>query len=332
MRYFSFIIPVYNVEKYLERCIDSILNQSYENFEIILINDGSTDNSGIICDQYASLDSRIVVFHSENKGLSEARNKGIELSQGKYIIFLDSDDYWISDKLGDIAEICSKDDLDVVVYNYEIYDESIGKVVTEKAIDFKNETSKVMNGENYLNNVLNQNPLYGWYAWFYVIRKDMLIKSKLIFKTNIKYEDMDLMYKVILAAKKISVIDESILRYIVERVGSITYNINIHTEKDKLYVVKNNIKCIENLNINEELRRKLTNNMSCSYYSSLILCNRIKNREERKELLAELKSSMWVCKHTTNKAQKIIYHITKIVGVNIMSKILYIRNLIKDRV
>lgn len=329
---FSFIIPVYNVEKYVGRCIESVLNQSYKDLEIILINDGSTDNSGIICDQYANIDSRIVVFHSENKGLSEARNKGIELARGEYIIFLDSDDYWKLDKLNDIAKICDNDNLDIVVYNYEMYDKSKDKIIKEKAIDFKNQLGQILNGEEYLEKILNKNPMYGWYAWFYVIRKDLLINSNLFFKTGIKYEDIDLMYKIILQAERINVIDEVVLRYIVGRVGAITHDVKYYTEKDRLKVIKDNIMHIENLNINKELKRKLTNNISCSYYSSLILCNGIENREERKELLKELKSSMWVCKYTTNRAQKLIYNITKIVGVNTMSKLLYIRKLIKDRV
>ncbi len=88
----SVIVPVYNAEKWLNRCIDSILGQSYKNFELILINDGSRDASGEICDDYAKKDKRITVIHKSNAGVSEARNTGIEVAQGDYIIFIDSDD------------------------------------------------------------------------------------------------------------------------------------------------------------------------------------------------------------------------------------------------
>ncbi len=90
----SVIIPVYNVEKYLKRCLDSVVNQTYKNLEIILIDDGSTDNSGKICDEYAEKDKRIIVIHKENGGLSDARNKGLDICTGEYIGFIDSDD-WI---------------------------------------------------------------------------------------------------------------------------------------------------------------------------------------------------------------------------------------------
>ena len=89
----SIIVPVYNVDKYLERCIRSILNQTYENFEIILVNDGSTDNSGIICENYSKVDSRIRVIHKKNEGVSSARNIGVDNAKGKYIGFIDPDDY-----------------------------------------------------------------------------------------------------------------------------------------------------------------------------------------------------------------------------------------------
>ena len=89
----SIIVPIYNVEKYLSECIDSILRQSYDNLEIILVNDGATDSCGLICDRYACKDKRIVVLHKENGGLSDARNAGLSHAHGEYIAFVDSDDY-----------------------------------------------------------------------------------------------------------------------------------------------------------------------------------------------------------------------------------------------
>lgn len=88
----SIIVPVYNVEKYIERCIDSILEQSYEEIEVLLIDDGSTDNSGKICDEASQKDKRITVVHKKNGGLSDARNVGLELCKGDWILFVDSDD------------------------------------------------------------------------------------------------------------------------------------------------------------------------------------------------------------------------------------------------
>ena len=93
----SVIIPVYNVQDYLARCLDSILAQTYQNLEIILVNDGSKDNSGAICDEYAARDDRVQVIHKENGGLSTARNAGLDLAAGEYLSFIDSDDWIASD-------------------------------------------------------------------------------------------------------------------------------------------------------------------------------------------------------------------------------------------
>lgn len=102
--FFSVIVPVYNVEKYLHRCVDSILAQTYTDFEVLLIDDGSKDRSGEMCDEYAQQDNRIRVFHQENAGVSAARNKGIGEARGEYVIFVDSDDYLRTEKLNNLYQ------------------------------------------------------------------------------------------------------------------------------------------------------------------------------------------------------------------------------------
>lgn len=123
MNVVSVIVPVYNVEKYLNRCIESLINQTYKNIEVLLIDDGSTDTSGLICNEFAEIDKRIKVFHKKNGGLSDARNFGIKKAMGKYLTFVDSDDY--VDKL--YIEILLKEILkknaDIAISNYKcVYD------------------------------------------------------------------------------------------------------------------------------------------------------------------------------------------------------------------
>ncbi len=98
----SIIVPVYNIEKYFHRCVDSILSQTFTDFELLLINDGSNDNSGAICDEYAAKDARIRVFHKENGGVSSARNLGLDNAKGEWITFVDSDDYVKPDYLSNL--------------------------------------------------------------------------------------------------------------------------------------------------------------------------------------------------------------------------------------
>lgn len=111
----SVIIPVYNVEKYIEECVESIINQTYKNMEIILVDDGSTDNSGKICDEYIEKDERIKVIHKKNGGLSSARNEGIKIANGKYLTFIDSDDYITSDMIEELYLSLTKTNSDISI-------------------------------------------------------------------------------------------------------------------------------------------------------------------------------------------------------------------------
>lgn len=112
----SVIIPVYNSEKYLHKCIDSVLSQTYQDFELILVNDGSTDKSGAICDEYALKDERVKVFHKENGGVSDARNRGIDNAKGEWIVFIDSDDWVNKNYLKELIEDIKEKDVDFVIH------------------------------------------------------------------------------------------------------------------------------------------------------------------------------------------------------------------------
>lgn len=131
----SVIIPVYNVEKYLRRCLDSVIAQTYQNLEIICIDDGSIDDSGKICDQYAVRDARIKVIHQENRGLSAARNKGLDAAEGEYIAFVDSDDYILEDMYKKMLDKLLDYSVDLCVCQWQ-YEFSDGRqVVKKKNID-----------------------------------------------------------------------------------------------------------------------------------------------------------------------------------------------------
>lgn len=115
----SIIIPVYNVEQYLQDCLDSVLGQSHKNLQVILVDDGSLDNSGSICDHYAELDSRVTVLHKENRGLSSARNAGLPMAKGEFVFYLDSDDYLEPDAIAYLLQAQHSSGADMVIGNYE---------------------------------------------------------------------------------------------------------------------------------------------------------------------------------------------------------------------
>lgn len=116
----SIIVPVYNVEQYLKRCIDSLIYQTYQNIEILLIDDGSPDRCGEICDEYARKDNRIIVAHKPNGGLSDARNKGLDIAKGEYVMFVDSDDWIESETCKAVADCINKYNVDVVSFGIQL--------------------------------------------------------------------------------------------------------------------------------------------------------------------------------------------------------------------
>ncbi len=180
--YLSIIVPVFNVEQYLHKCIDSIINQEYVNFELILINDGSTDNSGKICDSYSTKDKRVRVIHQINGGLSNARNTGIRNSNGKYIWFIDSDDWISKNAFLIVAEELTEDNKIEMLGFYEsrVYEE------INKKEEYKN-LKKIppTDGCSYL----NLNKRFVPAACFYIYQVDFLKKNQFSFKERMLHED-----------------------------------------------------------------------------------------------------------------------------------------------
>ena len=187
----SVIVPVYKTEKYLRKCVDSIINQTYKNLEIILVDDGSPDNSGAICDKYAQKDERVKVIHKENGGVSDARNAGIKAAKGEYLGFVDSDDWIELDLYSDLAS-CIRLNADVIIYNLKYLDEA-GRIV--KASPYLPE------GYLYINNkdmkmlrLLTENSLLG-YVWNKLWKKELIQKE--IFLDLMTREDICFMYKIL---------------------------------------------------------------------------------------------------------------------------------------
>lgn len=174
--YYSVIVPVYNVKNRIERCIKSILYQSFKDFELILIDDGASDGSGDICDKYAKIDQRIVVIHQKNQGVSVARNKGIENATGKYIVFVDSDDFVAKDILARL----DSSDLDLVSVGFSDYFD--GKVI--KTILDENESWEITSDEGILRFLKKRGANFVWGKRY---KKSIIDKNGIRFHTNMKF-------------------------------------------------------------------------------------------------------------------------------------------------
>lgn len=183
----SVVIPVYNVEKYLNECIESVLNQTYKDYEIILVDDGSTDSSGHICDDYMTADSRVRVFHQKNGGLSAARNTGLNEAKGEYIYFLDSDDYIENHTLEYLVEASVKENADVVFFDGDVFFD--GCEDDQSVLGYsRRECYKTQKGrEMLLQLLLNEEYRTAVPLMFY--RKEYLTNHNLWFLDGILHED-----------------------------------------------------------------------------------------------------------------------------------------------
>lgn len=237
----SFIVPVYNVEQYLRKCVESLIKQDLSRYEIILVDDGSTDNSSKICDEYVGAfeigDCKLEIkcIHQANAGLSAARNAGLKMAKGEYVCFVDSDDYWEENVLGGLMEQVAMEQLDVLRFDYQnvrLVESGESRVKSRYEVFEPNKTpryidtgNEVVDGETYLNTRMR----YACYAWQFIIHKNIVNT----FTRGIHFEDVDWLPRMVLNAKRMNSTTTMVYNYLV-RQGSIT-----KTQGDKEKIRKN---------------------------------------------------------------------------------------------
>ena len=215
---YSVIIPVYNVEKYIDRCLKSIISQNYDDLEIIVIDNGSTDSSGSICDTYASEYSNISVYHIENHGVGSARNFGLSKARGEFIYFVDSDDYLVGNLFADFADKLVSD-LDLAVFSYyNSFEEDLTeKSRTEKSLPFKGNYDKdgfiKIFKELFLSDML-------YTVWNKIYRREFLLENNLSFEQYELGEDVRFNLNVYRNVNKVYLSQDSYYVYVIGRKGS----------------------------------------------------------------------------------------------------------------
>lgn len=217
----SVIVPVYKVEKYLCRCIDSILAQTFRDFELILIDDGSPDNCGAICDEYALKDSRVSVIHQENFGVSVARNSGLQVAKGKYIAFIDSDDYIARDYLDVLITSIISADADIAVCSFATVTEGENEGISvpdELPLPVEFQSHDKMLALFASDRIEN-------YLWNKLYKKELF--NEIRFPVNVAFwEDAAIMYRLFDLCEKVVFIDQILYFYVI-RNGSATKHIKI---------------------------------------------------------------------------------------------------------
>ena len=232
----SFIVPIYNVEQYLSKCVDSLLAQDYEDYEIILVDDGSSDGCPAICDDYAAAHENIRVIHQKNGGLSVARNVGVKAAKGEYICFVDSDDYWELNVLYGLMKQIERDNLDVLRFKYQNVNEKY-EVFNPYKRDRRLEndySESVTDGVSFLNSRMNTQ----CYAWQFVLQRELL--NGCIFTPGIYFEDTDWTPRMLRKANRVASTNIVVYNYL-QREGSITNAVNRSKQKkvldDKMHLI-----------------------------------------------------------------------------------------------
>lgn len=210
----SIIVPVYKAETYIKRCIDSLISQTYANIEIILVDDGSPDNSGKICDEYANKDGRIKVIHKENGGVSSTRNVAISKSTGKYIVFVDSDDWLETNAIESLYKTLITENVDMVRGHYFINTDETENIATFNQI--VQERKKIFTDTDEFKNVILRSFLEGnipGYLWLFIMKRDLIVGEK-PFKEDISLaEDLLLLIEIFSRAKSIYFYDMPLYHY-----------------------------------------------------------------------------------------------------------------------
>lgn len=231
------VVPVYNVEKYLKKCLDSIVNQTYKNLEIICVDDGSPDNSIDILNIFAEKDKRIKIIRQRNQGLSEARNTGIKNAKGKYIIFIDSDD-WIELEMIDLMlKKIQNENLDLVICGFfDHYFEKKYKI--NELNNIKKYIKDKIDGISYFKIVTSKTNLFTAFAWNKLYRLDLIKSKNLFFPEKRLYEDLSFTFRYLIYSKKVDVVERPLYHYI-RRKGSITNILNFKNSIDILFTLEN---------------------------------------------------------------------------------------------
>lgn len=231
---FSFIIPVYKVELYLQTCVTSIMEQTYKNFEVILVDDGSPDNCPKICDEIAQADTRIKVIHKQNGGLSSARNEGLKIASGDYIVFLDSDDWW-SDKDA-LARMVSKIDNchpDVIIFSGRKY------YTRDDRYTGSSTHLDVFNGKGIVEiEQLMRHSAFLACAWDKMVKRSVLVDNGIEFRIGQLSEDIEWCSKLLLQNLRYAVVGGDIHVYRQQNSSSITSNITNKNFKDIKHVIE----------------------------------------------------------------------------------------------
>lgn len=310
--YFSIIIPVFNVESYLEKCVQSVLEQTFTNFEIILVDDGSTDLSGRVCDTLAQYYSQIKVIHKENCGQSDARNVGIRLAVGYILLFLDSDDYYGSTSfLQCVYNSFVNNDNDVVLCGCVVRDLITGY----ERISRGNYAQEVFNtkDKNIIMNYLYHNGLFPGSAWVIAVKRSLIEKIQLSFPIGITAEDYYWVSNILHVAERIGASDNAYYVYNVNRAGSTT-------TRPRVSGIKGVVFAIDDWMMKIHREQGISNFLARTYLLAIMNYSQL-DSDEKKNVKYELERTSSILKEASVIQFRMAAVILRLIGLDFMGLI-----------
>lgn len=318
MPFLSVIIPIYNVEKYLRQCIDSVIQQHIEDMELILVDDGSPDKCPDICNEYAHNYSFIKVIHKKNGGLSDARNRGLKEANGQYVIFMDSDDWWNPNvSVQKMLEyVQGNPSIDMLLFTSYDYIEGEGYFQRNEHQRF--DQIDVSSVKKFYQSLL-ENGNMEVAAYTKILKREFLIENELYFKLNLLSEDNEWIIRLYRVLSNVEIVNKPLYIYRVGREDSISNTIKKKNILDLLSIVKESIDYYSK-NDNAIKEQELCF-ASYLWFCALGLANRL-SKKELAEVKPLFKSTSSVCLYSNSKKTKLCNSVYRIFGFTITVKIL----------
>ena len=304
---FSIVIPVYKTKEYLDQCVESVIAQSYENFEIILVDDGSPDCCGQMCDAWAEKDARIKVIHQENGGLSAARNTGIRHATGNYVMFLDSDDWWADGNvLAAVVGNLEKTDADVLSFNYRksydgvltapYFSEGLPSSETEETL------GQMLRNDRWVNGACNK-----------AIRRSLLTEHSLYFRTGITSEDIDWTLRLALHGQRFAFENTCVFVYR-QIAASISHSVSL----TKIECLCDNVReCVRLLKEAEPEKAEVLKSFVAYQYGTLL--HNVANlpaSQRSEKLMDGVKEMKWLLSCSDNKKVRLLKRSMRLSGLS----------------
>lgn len=314
---FSIIVPVYHVGKYLPQCMESVIGQTFQNFELILVDDGSSDNSGAVCETAAERYSCVRLIHKKNGGLSSARNAGLHMASGRYVIFLDSDDFWTDyHALETICRHLNETNADVLVFSARRYYEDTDSFTDILSVEA--DRNKVT--DNNVNSAIRymlENNIYRAAAWNKVIRRELLCSHDMHFREGYLSEDMDWCGDLLLYVARFDYYAEPFYAYRQQRAGSITQNRSEKLVSDKLYMCRKGLAQAQTLE-DREKQELLASYYAYEYAVTLGVSSGVRNQK----LLREMRELRGLLDYDICRKVKDVNRLRRVLGYGLTRKAL----------